>query len=466
MIYLLLFVLKIMDKEALDSLSALVESLSTQVTTLSEANAALQEQVKSSEKRSDGLEQHLSTANSNIDLLRKQTQAPLHAFNHTNARVFQETLCDCPPTSQDVCFHRPQNRIPSLPRVSATLTADTPLDIARAVIKDQFDKSIFQQILAPRESFYYTLVAKFPHERQQVATSYLKLNPPGSEAWQIEQEHEFFRGFLKFVLENCFASFSYDEALQRYDSLKQTSGVTPAAYISEWEELFLRIFSGDFTAPSDIYRVLGNKQESDVKTKAFGGLHKLARGMENTAAADQFLQTVASFTQMQDFDRRSVISAMINSVRLQRLEIRGSGKTSRAGAKGLQMTPGDNFAEIWSLNNVEVVSGEEPVAEISAVRSGDRDIIKVAGHTIYIVRNPQEGQPPVYFKSDKEGPKSWFCQICGWGEHHFSQCSNTMDRKGDIYVPGDRIQRKKETDAKYAARKKNKESKKNQESGN
>ena len=88
------------------------------------------------------------------------------------------------------------------------------------------------------------------------------------------------------MLENCFASFSYDEALQRYDSLKQTSGETPAAYIAQWEELFLRIFSGDFTAPSDIYRVLGNKQESDVKTKAFGGLHKLARGMENSAAAD------------------------------------------------------------------------------------------------------------------------------------------------------------------------------------
>ena len=74
-----------MEKEALDELSALVKSLSTQVTTLSDANAALNEQIKTSEKRSESLEQHLSTANSNIDLLKKQTQAPLRAFNHTDA---------------------------------------------------------------------------------------------------------------------------------------------------------------------------------------------------------------------------------------------------------------------------------------------------------------------------------------------------------------------------------------------
>ena len=106
------------------------------------------------------------------------------------------------------------------------------------------------------------------------------------------------------------------------------------------------------------------------------------------------------------------------------------------------------------------------MAEISAVRSGDRDIIKVEGYTIYIERNPREGQPPVYFKADQEGSKSWFCQICGWGEHHYTQCSNTMDRKGDIFVLADRIQRKKDSDAKFAARKRNKEAKKNQESGN
>ena len=41
-----------------------------------------------------------------------------------------------------------------------------------------------------------------------------------------------------------------------------------------------------------------------------------------------------------------------------------------------------------------------------------------------------------------------------------------MDRKGEAYVPGERIQRKKDMDAKFAARKKNKESKKSPESGN
>ena len=467
MIYLLLFVLKIMEKDDFDALTELVKGLSAQVKTLSDANSALNEQIKASEKRSESLEQHLSTANSNIDQLKqKTTQAPLRAFNHNDARVFQETRCDCPQTSQETCFHRPPNRLTSLPRIRATLMADTPPDIARSVLKDQFDKSIFQQVLLPRESFYYTLVASFPQERQKVATSYLKLNPPGKDAWRIEKEHKFFRDFLQYVLENCFASLGYDEALQRYDSLKQTGGVTPAAYIAEWEELFLRIFSGDFTDPSDIYRALGSKQETDVKTKAFGGLHKLARGMENNAASDQFMYAVTSFTQMPEFDRDSVISAMVNAVRLQRMEIRGAGKTSKAGAKGLQMRPGDNFAEMWSLNNVEMVSGEEPVAELSAVRSGDRDVIKVAGYTVYIVRNPREGQPPVYFKADQEGAKSWFCQICGWGEHHYSQCSNTMDRKGDMFVPADRIQRKKNSDAKFAARKKNKEAKKNQESGN
>ena len=238
-----------MEKEDLDTLTELVKGLSAQVNTLSDANAALNEQIKASEKRSESLEQHLSTANSNIDQLKKQTQAPLRAFNHTDARVFQETRCDCPPASQETCFHRPPNRLASLPRIRATLTADTPPDIARSVLKDQFDKSIFQQVLAPRESFYYTLVSSFPHERQKVATSYLKLNPPGSEAWRIKKEHEFFRNFLQYVLENCFASLGYDEALQRYDSLKQTSGVTPAAYIAEWEELFLRIFSG-LTGPN------------------------------------------------------------------------------------------------------------------------------------------------------------------------------------------------------------------------
>ena len=232
----------------------------------------------------------------------------------------------------------------------------------------------------------------------------------------------------------------------------------------------MRLYSGDFAAPKDIYSTLGNrKQEFDAKNKAFAGLYKLARGMENSAASDQFLQTVTNFTQMPDFDRDSVISAMNNAVRLQRLEIRGSGKTSRAGAKGLQMTPGDNFAEMWTLNNVETVSmgaAAEPVAEISAVRSGDRDVIKVQGFTIYVARNPPAGQPPVYWKADKEGTRSWFCAICGWGEHHFSQCTNTMDRKGETYVPAERIKRKKDMDAKFAARKKNKESKKNPESGN
>ena len=458
-----------MGDEAIANLSKLVEDLTTKVANLSDSNVTLQGKITSAETRNVELEQHLTTSNTNIDLLRRQIQAPLLAFDPLNARVFQETHCGCPPNKLEVCFHRPPNKIPSLPRIGATLTAETPPPIAKAIIKDQYDKSVFQQILTQRESFYFTLISKFPQERQPVATSYLKLDPPGSEAWLIEQEHEYFRKFLKFVLENCFGSFGYDEALQLYDVLKQSSGQPPAAYIARWEELFLRLFAGDFTAPRDIYRALGNKQESDVKTKAFGGLHKLAKGMENSAASAIFLQTVTNFTQMTDFDRDAVISAMNNAVRLQRLEIRESGKTSRAGAKGLQMTPGDNFAELWTLNNVEGVSGgagAEPVAEISAVRSGDRDVIKVAGHTIYVVRNPQPGQPPVYFKSDTVGTKSWFCQICGWGKHHFSQCSNTMDREGDIYVPADRIQRKKDSDAKYAARKKSKESKKDQGSGN
>ena len=455
-----------MGDEAVASLSKLVEDLTTKVANLTDSNADLQEKITSAETRNVELEQHLSTSNTNIDMLRRQIQAPLLAFDPLNARVFQETHCGCPPNKLEVCFHRPPNKIPSLPRISGTLTAETPPPIAKAIIKDWYDKAVFQQILTSRESFYFTLISKFPQERLQVATSYLKLNPPGCFTWSIEQEHEYFRKFLKFVLENCFGSFGYDEALQLYDVLKQSSGQPPAAYIARWEELFLRIFAGDFTAPRDIYRALGNKQESDVKTKAFGGLHKLAKGMENSAASVVFLQTVTNFTQMTDFDRDAVISAMNNAVRLQRLEIRESGKTSRAGAKGLQMTPGDNFAELWTLSNVEVAPREEPVAEISAVRSGDRDIIKVPGYTVYIVRNPREGQPPVYFKADKEGAQSWFCQICGWGEHHYSQCSNTMDRKGDMFVPADRIQRKKNSDAKFAARKKNKEAKKNQESGN
>ena len=263
------------------------------------------------------------------------------------------------------------------------------------------------------------------------------------------------------MLTNCFASFTFDEVQQRYDQLKQTSGQTPEAYVAQWEEYFLRIYSGNFATASNIYNALGNKQESDVKTKAFGGLYKLARGMANPTAADQFIQQVASFTQMQNFDRQSVISAMTTAVRLQQLEVTRMGRTSKANAKGLQMTPGDNFAEIWGLNNVEVASGgpeRDLEAEISAVQLGDRDIIKVPGYTVYLVRKPQKGQPPVYFTSDDQGACSWFCQVCGWGEHHYTQCSNTMDRKGETFAPFDRIKRKKETDAKRAARKKEKES--------
>ena len=41
-----------MEKEALDELTELVKGLSAQVNTLSDANAALNEQIKASEKRS------------------------------------------------------------------------------------------------------------------------------------------------------------------------------------------------------------------------------------------------------------------------------------------------------------------------------------------------------------------------------------------------------------------------------
>ena len=106
-----------MEKEAFDTLAEQVKGLSAQVNTLSDSNTALKEQIKASERRSEGLEQHLSTANASIDQLKKTTQAPLRAFNHTDARVFQETRCDCPPTSQETCFHRPPNRLTSLPRI-------------------------------------------------------------------------------------------------------------------------------------------------------------------------------------------------------------------------------------------------------------------------------------------------------------------------------------------------------------
>ena len=137
-----------MEKDEFDALTELVKGLSAQVKTLSDANSALNEQVKASDKRSDSLEQHLSTANSNIDQLKqKTTQAPLRAFNHNDARVFQETRCDCPQTSQETCFHRPPNRLASLPRIRATLTADTPPDIARSVLKDQFGLNTKSQFL-------------------------------------------------------------------------------------------------------------------------------------------------------------------------------------------------------------------------------------------------------------------------------------------------------------------------------
>ena len=90
-------------------------------------NAALQEKIASSEKRCENLEQNLTTAHQNTELLRKQsTNTTIQAFDPSNARVFQETECDCPMSNQAACFHCPQNMIHSLPQINPPLTADSP----------------------------------------------------------------------------------------------------------------------------------------------------------------------------------------------------------------------------------------------------------------------------------------------------------------------------------------------------
>ena len=237
-------------------------------------------------------------------------------------------------------------------------------------------------VLAPCRSFYFTVVAKLPDERQKVVVSYLQLHPPGNEPKLVEQEHKFFQAFLDFVLTNCFTTLTFDEIKQRYDNLKQTSGQTPEAYIAQWEEYFLRIHYGWFTSASNIYSTLGTKQESHGKTQAFQGLYTLAQGIKNPTVAEQFIQQVASFKQIQNFDRQSVITAMTNAVRLRSMEVTRMGRTSKASAKGLQMTPGDNFAEMLGFNNMEAVSGGSEgraEAEVNAVQLVDWDTIKVKG---------------------------------------------------------------------------------------
>ena len=73
------------------------------------------------------------------------------------------------------------------------------------------------------------------------------------------------------------------------------------------------------------------------------------------------------------------------------MEVEKLGKASKTSPKGLQMTCGENFVEMWGFNNLEVAPGgseRSAEAEVNAVHS--RDSIKVKGYTVYINRNPQE----------------------------------------------------------------------------
>ena len=136
--------------------------------------------------------------------------------------------------------------------------------------------------------------------------------------------------------------------------------------------------------------------DTDAKAIAFNGLGVLANGMQNTTAGC---------------------------------------KLSRISAKGLQLATGENFQEIYGPSGCEEVQG---------VPGGSGRLVmysQLSLYTVHINCNPKDTELPCWFTYNVLQKLSWFCQVCGWGKHHFTQCSSTMDVKGEIFVPTQCIKR-------------------------
>ena len=201
----------------------------------------LREDIATHKSCSEKLEADLPTANQGIQRMNEHTaHAPTQVFNYLDALFFQETTtCICPAATKAHCYHHPKDRFHQLPQIRLGLATDTPPEIARAVIQEQFNKTVFLFVLMPHRSFYYQLASKLPSTGQGVAMSYLDLHPPADEPKMVSQERTYFEEFLDYVLTNCFATLTFNEVKVKYKNLKQSSGQTPKAYIGDGKSISL-----------------------------------------------------------------------------------------------------------------------------------------------------------------------------------------------------------------------------------